>query len=299
MAAANAGGSSPDEGPKQTVTSRTADAVGRRRQAAATRFAGSGAEHLWRRLNAVDFINRGMLFAAVLLLCFVPFMIVVQSLAGRSAATDMTRRFGLDHEAASAVSQVFASPSATSSAITGLSYVFFVLSGIAGATAVQELYERVYELPGRGIRDLPRRLVWLACVIGGTALAAQVGPWLHDVGGPVLLAIAAWVAYTGFWWFTIWLLLGGRRGWTELVPAALATSVCWLGAMIVFRITMSDTIATDYRKYGDIGVVFAVMSFLIAIGVVIIIGAVFGVVWRERHDNTAQPTAARPAAGGS
>jgi membrane protein len=234
----------------------------------------------------VDFINRGMLFAAVLLLCFVPFMIVLQSLAGRSAATDLIRRFGLDHEAASAVTQVFTSPSATSSAVTGLGYVVFVLSGLAGATAVQELYERVYELPGRGLRDVPRRLVWLACLIGGVAVAGRVGPWLHDAGGPVLLAIVALVAYSAFWWFTIWLLLGGRRGWTELLPAALATSICWLGAMIVFRIIMSNTITTDYRKYGDIGVVFAAMSFLIAIGVVIIIGAVFGVVWRERHDST-------------
>ena len=93
-----------------------------------------------------------------------------------------------------------------------------------------------------------------------------------------------------------WLLLGERRGWIELLPAALATSVCWLGAMIVFRITMSKTITSDYRKYGDIGVVFAVMSVLIAIGVVIIIGAVFGKGWHERRDNTADATQATAAA---
>jgi membrane protein len=36
-------------------------------------------------------------------------------------------------------------------------------------------------------------------------------------------------------------------------------------------------------KYGPIGVVFDLMSWLIAIGVVIILGAVAGIVWQERN----------------
>lgn len=51
---------------------------------------------------------------------------------------------------------------------------------------------------------------------------------------------------------------------------------------IGFRLTMSDTITSDYAEYGAIGVVFAVMSFLIAVGVVVILGAVLGMAWRER-----------------
>lgn len=85
------------------------------------RYAGSTLDRLWRRLDEVEFMDRGLLFAAILLLCFVPFMIVVQALAGRSAVVDLAQRFGLDHDAAAAVSHVFTSPTATSSAITGLS----------------------------------------------------------------------------------------------------------------------------------------------------------------------------------
>jgi hypothetical protein len=50
---------------------------------------------LVRRLLAADVVNRGMLFAAVLLLCFVPFLIDLQSLAGRRQASGFVRRFGL------------------------------------------------------------------------------------------------------------------------------------------------------------------------------------------------------------
>ena len=37
------------------------------------------------------------------------------------------------------------------------------------------------------------------------------------------------------------------------------------------------------RRYRPIGVVFALMSWLITIGVVIILGAVAGIVWQERN----------------
>ena len=47
------------------------------------KYAGSLAEEVWRRLDALDFVNRGMMFAATLLLCLFPFLIVVSAPAGR------------------------------------------------------------------------------------------------------------------------------------------------------------------------------------------------------------------------
>ena len=112
-------------------------------------YTGSSAEHLWNRLNALDFINKGMLFAAVLLLCFFPFIIVANALVGQSAVTGLVRHLGLNQEAARDVSDLFASSSATSNAVTGTAYLFFILGGIAAASAVQDLYERSFELEAR------------------------------------------------------------------------------------------------------------------------------------------------------
>ena len=114
------------------------------------KYAGSSAEHLWRRLDAMDFINRGMLFAATLLLCLFPFLIIANALAGRSAATGLARHLGLNQQAAADVGALFTSSAATSSAITGTAWVFFILGGIAAATAIQGLYEAAFELEGRG-----------------------------------------------------------------------------------------------------------------------------------------------------
>jgi voltage-gated potassium channel len=44
------------------------------------RYAGSSAEDLWRRLESADFLNRGMVCAATLLLCLFPFLIVTRAI---------------------------------------------------------------------------------------------------------------------------------------------------------------------------------------------------------------------------
>ena len=73
----------------------------------------------------------------------------------------------------------------------------------------------------------------------------------------------------------------GSRG-APLLPSAVATALFWVGMEFVFSFIFSGTVISDDKKYGPIGVVFALMSWLIAIGVVIILGAVVGLVWRER-----------------
>ena len=119
------------------------------------------------------------------------------------------------------------------------------------------------------IRVSPRRL--------------QVGPGLRGAGGPVLFGVTGLVVLTGFWWFTSWFLLAGRISWRDLFPAAVATAVFWLGMEAVFSVIFSGMVTSYDSKYGPIGVVFALMSWLIAIGVVIILGAVAGIVWQERN----------------
>jgi membrane protein len=247
------------------------------------KYAGSLPEYLWGRLESMDFISRGMLFAATLLLCFFPFLIVANAAAGRPVVDGLTRRLGLNQEAAADVSHLFASSAATSRAVTGTSWVFFVLGGVAAASALQELYERAFALDRRGARDMPRRLIWLAVLVALSFVAGWGGPRLRDFGGPVLLGVTGLVVFAGFWWLTMWFLLAGRISWKALFPAACATGVFWLGMEAVFSVIFSGMVISNYRQYGAIGVVFALMSWLTAIGIVIILGAVVGTVWQERN----------------
>jgi membrane protein len=117
------------------------------------KYAGSWAEYLWHQLAAADFMNQAILLAATLLLCAVPFFLIATALTGRSAVLALTERLGLSKQAAADVGHLFTSASATSNAVTGLSWVFFILGGIAAATAIQRLYQRVFTQDPLGPRD--------------------------------------------------------------------------------------------------------------------------------------------------
>ena len=183
---------------------------------------------------------------------------------GRSTASRLARHLGLDKQAAADVGALFTSSAATSSAVTGLAWVFFILGGIAAAAAIQDLYERAFELDRRGARDMPRRLIWLGVLVGGSLLGGWAGPGLRAAGGPVLLGVLGLVVFTGFWWFTMWFLLAGRISWRALFPSAAATGVFWLGMEAVFSVIFSGMVTSDDTKYGPIGVVLTGLRLRVA-----------------------------------
>jgi len=247
------------------------------------KYAGSWAEDLCRRLAALDFINQGMVFAATLLLCLFPFLIVVSALAGRSMADTLARFTGLTGQAAADIGHLFAPTAATTGAVIGtVSMVFFVFGGIAAATALQQIYERVFDLPHRLVKDLPLRLAWLALLMGTSLLTGWAAPGLRHAGGPALLAAAGLVWSTGFWWLTMRILLANRLSWRALLPAACATGVLYVAMEVVFSLFFSAMVISNDTKYGPIGIIFALLSYLIAIGVVVILGAAVGLVWQDR-----------------
>jgi membrane protein len=55
-----------------------------------------------------------------------------------------------------------------------------------------------------------------------------------------------------------------------------------VGMQVFFTLFFSGIVISDARKFGPIGIIFALLSYLIAIGVVVILGAAVGLVWQER-----------------
>jgi uncharacterized BrkB/YihY/UPF0761 family membrane protein len=119
----------------------------------------------------------------------------------------------------------------------------------------------------------------------------------QPASGPVLLAVAGLVWATGFWWLTMRLLLAGRISWRALFPAACATGVLYVAMQTVFSQFFSAMVISNEHTYGPIGTIFALLSYLIAIGVVVILGAVAGRAWHERSPGTSE-TGQRPAVFG-
>ena len=79
-------------------------------------------------------------------------------------------------------------------------------------------------------------------------------------------------------------VLESRVWWRTLLPSAIITGIFY-GALGVFsRFYFSDTIISDSKTYGTIGAIFGIMTWFIAVGAVIILGAVAGAVWEDRKN---------------
>jgi hypothetical protein len=101
--------------------------------------------------------------------------------------------------------------------------------------------------------------------------------------GLAVFAAVALIYFTGFWWFTLWLLLAGRVSWRRLFPCACTTGLFWLGMEVVFSPFISGMVILGRQG------IRAGRDCLRPHGLsdrhrgVIILGAVVGLVWQERN----------------
>ena len=260
------------------------------------RFRGSAAQAFLRRLGALDFANSIVLFGASLLLSVLPFTILLSSLANRRVDTDLSRHLGLNHQGARIVSQLFRSSPAHSVAPVVTALILAVAGTMAVAGSLQVIYERTFGQQHRGWRDVLRYLTWAGVLFGVLVTESILNGPVHAAGGPVAQGLVTYAGTAAFFWWTMHFLLAGRMPWRRLIHAAILTAFLWIGLELFSAVYFSAAIVSDSRLYGTIGVVFSLLTWFIAIGAVIVLGAVGGVTWDQRK---APAGSDNPASGGS
>jgi len=182
------------------------------------------------------------------------------------------------------VTHLFTSAPASLNATTATSLVFVTAGTLAVASSLQQIYEKVFRQNHRGVRDLYRLLIWIIALCLAVAFESLVGrPVRNASAGGALVALVTFAIMTPFFWWAMHFLLAGRVLWRKLLPSAIATGVFFTGLGVFSKFYFSTTIISDSKTYGTIGAVFSIMTWLIAIGAVIILGAVAGVVWEGRR----------------
>jgi membrane protein len=68
-----------------------------------------------------------------------------------------------------------------------------------------------------------------------------------------------------------------------LLPGAVCTAVGLLGLSIAMQIYLPGAIVSNSDRYGPIGVVFALLSYLIGFSVVMLGGPLVGETWYTRR----------------
>ena len=251
--------------------------------AAKHRFEEGAGGELWTRLNAIDFINQAFILASLLFLCVVPFLMLVAALKGADFVDNLSRRLSLNDAASQDVRTLFASSATTLASTTVLSAIGLAFWAVAVAAVIKGYYVKVFDVDPKNAKGLWRLPVWFI-VVGGTSTGvAVVNRWLNDLSaGSVLAWVFGFAVSVAFWWWSMHFLVAGRRTWRYLLPSALATAVCFAGLRAFAVLALSSAVTSNENRYGPIGVVFILMYWLVSVGVVILLGAVIGVVYQER-----------------
>jgi membrane protein len=276
----------PDSKDRRPAAQREMPGLaGPRRWAAAgqDRYQGSLAQSFVLELKTLDFAQQIILFGAGLLVSLLPFLILLSAFASARVDDDLALRLGLNQRASGIVSHLFTSSPAVLNVATVTSLIFVAAGTLAVASSLQQIYEKAFAQDPRGMRDWYRLPVWVFVLCAVVVFESLVGrPVRNASAGPVLAELVTFAVMTPFFWWTMHFLLSGRVSWRRLLLPAIATGAFFAGLGVFSKFYFSATIISDSRTYGTIGAVFGILTWLIAIGAVIILGAVVGVVWDRR-----------------
>lgn len=246
------------------------------------------------------------LAAAVTLRAFVslfPLLLLATAIAGFVAgsgtdvAGDIVSAFGLTGSSAAAIRDTIstASSSAKASSVIGLAGLAWSALGLVAA--LQYGVDQVWQVEDRGVRD---RAVGAAYLVGVTVLfvggsaALTVVQWLPGPLSP--LGVAGSVALTFvLWLWTLSLLPNVDVGWRTVVPGAVLGTIGLEVLKLVGAYWVPRAVASSSQLYGTIGVVFAVLAWLLLFGRLLVYATVLNVVLFERDEGTVRATVEIPA----
>ncbi|HEV7865648.1 MAG TPA: YihY/virulence factor BrkB family protein [Acidimicrobiia bacterium] len=173
-------------------------------------------------------------------------------------------------------------------------------TGLGLVNALQYAWNTAWQVPGRGLRDKAVGLAWLGgagiLFVASFALSAgsQLLPWyLEPVG--ILTGLATGV---GLWLWTAHTLPNRQVGWRPLVPGALVGAVGFELLKVTASVVVPRVVADSSELYGPVGVVFAVLGWLLLFGRLVVYAAVVEVVRWEEHHGTVELTIEAPARPG-
>ena len=222
--------------------------------------------------------------------------------ASKDLAAEAVKRLSLDQSSDTArlITEAIRTAESSRKAASVVGLAGLLWTGLGIVRSLQYVWNTAWQVPGRGLRDRAVGLVWL----GGAGLlfagsfvlsaVAQLLPWYMAPLG-ILAGLATGV---GLWLWTAHTLPNRRVGWRPLLPGALLGAAGFEILKVAASVVVPRFVASSSDLYGPVGVVFAVLGWLLLFGRLVVYSAVVEVVlWEERH-GTVQLTIEAPARPG-
>jgi membrane protein len=240
-------------------------------------------------------VHGSYLGAAVTLTAFLslfPLLLVTIAIVGffSKAAADLPGelidRLSLTGEAAELVESAIgkAEDSRQEAGIIGV--VGLLWSGLGLVAALQFAFDSVWQVTGRGIKDKAFGLLWLVgaavVLVASSGLTAAIN-FLPGPAAP-LLVLAGLAINIGLWVWTMKVLPNRKASVKAVLPGAILGGVGLEVLKLVGGIYVPRAVSASSALYGSLGVVFAILAWLLFFGRLVVYASVLNVVrWEEEH----------------
>lgn len=240
-----------------------------------------------RRIAEADVTNKALILSALALTLFIPALVSLVAIlplgSKDGVAAGFARHLGLSAEATADVQKLFGTRQTVRGSTTIFGALVTIVLAYGWPAELRRGYEYIWGLSPHGVRQIWRPLTWLAVfvvVVGGTAALGSTRSGSLKVITYLLVGVPLLCLWA---WWSVHLLLGGRVSWRALIPTAIITGCCLAGFRAFTLIYLSNNITSNFDRYGPIGVVFALLSWMIGFAVVLLGGPLVGEVVHQRR----------------
>lgn len=231
-----------------------------------------------RRFVAISGYDRALALATQAFVALIPLLIVVATAVPASSRDAAVAQFldtlSLSRGAEELARSLVERPS-TAQPATVIGAVLVVMSVVGFTRTLQRTFLAAWELPVPGLRGFGYGLLGAAVLVAEVTALVLAAPLLNSVPGAVLItAIARTAPAVLLWWPVLRLLLGGRVGWRALLPGAVLVGVGQSVVMAVSGLYVPAAIDHQVARFGLIGMAFVLVSWLVVLGVLLVLAAV-------------------------
>ena len=199
-------------------------------------------------------------------------------------ATTISHDLGLDGQAARIVTESVDAARDSRRLTTVFGIAGLVWLGSSFGLVVANAFDAAWRVPGRGFRDRLVGLGWLAgAAVLAAAAAGATALWamLPAVLAPLVVTVT-FAANGALWMWTSWVLPNRRVPWRLILIPAVIAAIALEILKVAGAFVVPHFIATSSELYGSIGVVFAVLLWLLVLGRLVVYLAVIEAWSAER-----------------
>ena len=233
-------------------------------------------------LARIELLDRSLALGAQALLALIPLLMVVGAVMPAAWGSELRSQvrdvLGVDSEVMGPVQQAASSAGSVALEVSWFGLVVALASASSFARALARMYCKVWDLPTpRGLGAFRRSILWIVSWVVMLQILALVLRTLADAPLGRVLHLSLQLCFNVLlWWWTSHLLLGGRVSWRALLPLAALSAVLVITLGAASNVFMPRYARANLEQFGPLGVVFAIATWLVVFGGVLVLAAVVG-----------------------